>query len=192
MTHPRSVRLSRRLSWLLRHGATERGLAMDEAGWAAVADVLVAAGITRAELEQAVAENDKRRLQLDGERVRACQGHSLAGAPVTREALEASWEPFAGDGLLWHGTGRHALARIAEQGILPGARTHVHLAEATDSRVGKRAAVDVLVAVSPARLRDAGLPVFRAPNGVLLVRRVPPDCIVETRPAPPARATRRG
>ena len=191
MTRWPATRLSRRLSWLLRHGAVERGLAMDEAGWAAVDDVVAAAGITRAELLRAVEENDKRRLQLDGQRIRACQGHSQAGTPVTREALEASWEPYAGDGLLWHGTGRHALAGIAERGILPGARTHVHLAETPDSHVGKRAAVDVLVAVSAARLQAAGLPVFRAPNGVVLVRRVPPDCIVETRPAPP-RVSRRG
>jgi putative RNA 2'-phosphotransferase len=48
--------------------------------------------------------------------------------------------------------------------------------------VGKRAQVDVLLEVSVARLRDHGLTVWRSPNGVLLVRRVPPDCIVRVVP----------
>ena len=83
------VRRSKRLSWLLRHGAREVGLPMDAAGWVSVPEVLRALSITRAQLEHAVATNRKRRLQLDGERVRACQGHSADGTPVTLEALEA-------------------------------------------------------------------------------------------------------
>jgi RNA:NAD 2'-phosphotransferase (TPT1/KptA family) len=102
---------SKKLSWLLRHGAGEAGLEMDAAGWAEVADV------------------------------RRVEG-------------------------------------IAREGILPGERTHVHLAEATDSTVGKRAAVDVMLAVAPSRLRELGIGLHRSPNGVLLAREVPPATIV--------------
>lgn len=169
---------SKQLSWLLRHGAIESGLAMDAAGWAAIEDVLRATGLTRAELDAVVRLNNKSRLEVRGDRVRACQGHSSEGVPVTLEALEASWERHEGEGSVWHGTNVVAALAIAREGILPGARTHVHLAPATDSEVGKRAQVDVLLEVGLARLRAAGIEVFQSPNGVLLCRAVPPDCIV--------------
>ena len=101
-----AVALSKKLSWLLRHGAGEAGLAMDRAGWAEVLDVLAVLGMTRAQLDLAVANNDKGRLVLEGSRVRACQGHSLADMPVTVEDLEASWETVSPEASLWHGTGR--------------------------------------------------------------------------------------
>lgn len=181
MTDGAAIARSKRLSWLLRHGAGEQGLAMDAAGWAAIADVLAATGLSRDELDDAVRTNTKRRLQLDGEHVRACQGHSQRNTAVTREGLERSWQPWTGNASLWHGTSRAALAGIAERGILPIARTHVHLADAPDAAVGKRAEVDVLLEVDPTRLRTHGLDVFVAPNGVVLVREVPPDCIVGAR-----------
>ena len=178
-----AVALSKKLSWLLRHGAGEAGLAMDQAGWAEVGDVLAVLGMTRAQLDLAVANNDKGRLVLEGSRVRACQGHSLADMPVTVEALEASWETVSPGASLWHGTRADAIDGIARDGIVPLVRSHVHLAESPDSRTGKRSAVDFLVEVSPAALAQLGAGVFRAPNGVMLVRHVPVAAIVGLWPA---------
>lgn len=172
------VRLSKRLSWLLRHGAGEVGLLMDKAGWSAIDDVLEVLSIPRASLDDAVARNDKGRLFVDGARIRACQGHSLAGMPVTVEGLESSWEVVSPAGPLWHGTHVAAIAGIAAHGIVPGGRSHVHLAPRRDSRVGKRYAVDLLLEVSPVGLADENLAVFRSPNGVLLARRVPRSAII--------------
>lgn len=172
---------SRALSWLLRHGAVEAGVTMDAAGWVAVTDVLRALGMTRTQLDEIVRTNDKRRLELEGERVRACQGHSTEGTPVTVEALEATWTVHEGDGPLWHGTSASALPAIAREGLLPLRRTHVHLASALDSVVGKRAAVDVMLEIDPARVRAEGQRIFVAPNGVVLVRRVPRVAIVGLR-----------
>lgn len=169
---------SKKLSWLLRHGAGEQGLTMDAAGWVAISDVLRTLRIDRFALDRAVAENNKSRLEVQGDRIRASQGHSRAGMPVTLDALEASWAPHEGEGSLWHGTHVGAVPGIVREGILPVERTHVHLAEATDSKVGKRAQVDVLLEISPARLRQRGLGIFQSSNGVVLVRHVPPSCLV--------------
>ncbi|ADB34703.1 phosphotransferase KptA/Tpt1 [Kribbella flavida DSM 17836] len=167
------VRDSKRLSWLLRHGAGEQGLAMTADGWASIEDVCVLTDISRPALDRAVERNDKNRLEVDGDRIRACQGHSLAGMPVTREALENSWRRVHPADLLWHGTTRAAVEAIRREGLKPGRRTHVHLAPSRDSHVGKRFAAAVLLAVDP-----VDLVVFEAPNGVLLTRQVPPDAIV--------------
>src|SRR5262245_52781333 len=97
-------RASKQLSWLLRHGAPSEGISMDAAGWVAIADVLGALRISRGQLDEVVRENNKSRLEVRGDRIRACQGHSREGMPVTEDALEASWEPHKGAASLWHGT----------------------------------------------------------------------------------------
>jgi putative RNA 2'-phosphotransferase len=175
-------RASHKLSWLLRHGAHEAGLEMDAAGWAEIADVLRVLHMSRATLEGSVRDNNKARYEVRGTRIRACQGHSSAGTPVTLEGLEASWDAYTQAGPVWHGTRIAALAGIAREGILAGERTHVHLAEAIDSTVGKRANVDVMIEVSPARLAANGIGLFVSPNGVILARWVPPAAIVGLRP----------
>ncbi len=172
------TRGSMKLSWLLRFGARETGLQMDTAGWVERAELLEAAGLSEAQLDEVVRLNNKQRFQVDGARVRACQGHGVDGAPVTREALEASWEVYQGDDAIWHGTRAEAVPGIAEAGILPGGRTHVHLAAGTDSRVGKRANVAVMLQVSAAALRGLGREVHVSPNGVVLARDVPAAAIV--------------
>ncbi len=171
--------MSKRLSWLLRHGASEVGLTMDPAGWAPVEEVLRHARVSRVELERIVREDDKGRLQLDGERVRACQGHSLAGVPVTLEALEASWERVV-DRVepVFHGTRAEVVPLARREGLRAMDRTHVHLAGARRDKVGKRASVQVLVPVCPVRLAAAGIALFRSPNGVFLAREVPPECLL--------------
>lgn len=171
-------RASHQLSWLLRHGANEAGLEMDAAGWAEIADVLRVLRMSRTTLEDAVRDNNKARYEVRGQRIRACQGHSRERMPVTLEALETSWAPYTEPGPVWHGTRIVALAGIAREGILAGERTHVHLAEALDSTVGKRANVDVMLEVSPARLAAHGIGLFVSPNGVILTRWVPPAAVV--------------
>jgi putative RNA 2'-phosphotransferase len=175
------IRKSKKLSWLLRHGATEAGVLMDGAGWASVADVLEATGMTRAELEHVVLHNDKRRLELDGDRVRAVQGHS-DGVPVDLDALEASWTAWTGTGSVFHGTYRGALRSIGKQGLVPLARTHVHLIDRKDAVAGKRANVDVLLVIDPSVVKQHGIRLFTAPNGVLLARSVPREAIVDLEP----------
>jgi RNA:NAD 2'-phosphotransferase (TPT1/KptA family) len=82
-------------------------------GWAPVADVCTMLDIDRTTLLRAVEHNDKSRLQLDGDRIRAGQGHSRAGMPVTLDALERSWRKVEPDDLLWHGTSVSAVEGIA-------------------------------------------------------------------------------
>ncbi|WP_437760913.1 RNA 2'-phosphotransferase [Sorangium sp. So ce1389] len=178
MGRDRMTDTSKKLSWLLRHGAPSLGIAMDDAGWVAVDDVLRALGIPRSQLDEVVENNTKNRLEIRGDRVRASQGHSREGMPVTLAGLEASWEEVHGDAPIWHGTSVDAVRGIAREGIRPAARTHVHCTDALDSAVGKRANVDVMLEISPAQLRARGIGVFRSQNGVILAREVPVRCVV--------------
>lgn len=178
MARDPKVEHSKKMSWLLRHGAPSQGIAMDGAGWVEIAEVLRALRLSRAQLDAAVRDNSKARFEVEGSRIRATQGHSSGPGAVSLEALEASWTRYDGAGPLWHGTNTAAIEGIAREGIVPVSRTHVHLAAAVDSQVGKRANVAVLLEVSVPRLRAAEIAIFVSPNGVMLVRRVPVDCIV--------------
>jgi putative RNA 2'-phosphotransferase len=169
---------SKKLSWLLRHGATEIGLDMDEAGWVDVDSVLRVLNMQLHDLQIVVRQNDKSRLELQGGRVRACQGHSIDNLAVTREGLERSWTVITSEASVWHGTSIEAVRSIAREGILAVGRTHVHLAPAKSSKVGKRASVHVMLEISPARVRAAGLNLYAASNGVVLAREIPAACVV--------------
>jgi putative RNA 2'-phosphotransferase len=84
MERDRLVKLSKRMSKALRHDPARAGLTLEAAGWVPVDVILAALRITRADLDEVVAGNDKQRFAVecgaDGvERVRANQGHS--GAP---------------------------------------------------------------------------------------------------------------
>jgi len=174
---------STRLAWLLRHGANETGLAMDTAGFAPIADVLQALRLSRLELDEIVAANNKARFEVRGAQVRAVQGHSTEGTPVTLDGLEASWRergPVDGEADVFHGTSvAAATAILRSDGVHAAARSHVHLAAAADATVGKRHQVDVLLVVAPALLRALGQRIFEAPNGVLLTRAVPRAAVTE-------------
>jgi putative RNA 2'-phosphotransferase len=164
--------ISKRISYQLRHS----DIAMDTAGWARIDDLLERTGISHSILSRVVESSDKKRFELDGDRIRACQGHSAL--QIDPEALEESWEPIDPRGrALYHGTMRKNVASILLNGLMPITRTHVHLAPAKNSVVGKRHNVDTLVEVSGDILADLHVPVYQAPNGVILVESVPPNAI---------------
>src|ERR1043166_6397319 len=83
MDSKRLVRVSKYLSFHLRHHPEQLGLTLEPGGWVEVATQLAACEadgfpLTRAELEEVVVRNDKKRFSFDetGTRIRANQGHS--------------------------------------------------------------------------------------------------------------------
>ena len=77
---------------------------------------------------------------------------------------------------------RSAWASIVDEGIHAAARTHVHLAPDEGSVVGKRAGVELLLECSSSGFAREGLGIYRAPNGVVLVRFVPAKLIMHLHP----------
>ena len=172
------IAASKKLSWLLRHGAREAGVTLDPEGWAGLDVVLRTLSLSEGTVLRAVASNEKRRFELDAlrRRIRASQGHSEG--LVASESIESTWARFEGESLLFHGTQRAHLAQIVKEGLTAMSRTHVHLAASKDAVVGKRANVDVLLAIDPLKVRAEGEALFISPNGVILARRIPPSAIV--------------
>ncbi|SDZ10463.1 putative RNA 2'-phosphotransferase [Amycolatopsis xylanica] len=168
-------RVSKKLSFHLRHEPDLLGITLDPQGWVSV-DVLLRAlaahgfRLTRAELDEVVANNDKRRFAFDetGTRIRASQGHSV---PVDL-ALPDSVPPA----VLYHGTVARFLDSIMREGLNPGSRHAVHLSATTDTAitVGARRGKPVILRVDAAAMHADGHKFQLSANGVWLAQAVPP------------------
>lgn len=173
---------AKELTRLLRHRAKETGLKMDAAGYAAIADVKRILKLSDALFKQIVDKNEKARLQVNGDRIRAVQGHSPKDTPVTADALEATWTVHKGTQNLWFFTNLDAVPAIAKNGVLPREqRTHVKLTAGRTSKSPTRPTTAVMLEVSPGALAKAGVKIFELPHRVLLVRKVPAAAIVGLR-----------
>jgi putative RNA 2'-phosphotransferase len=170
------VRVSRFLSFVLRHGPDVIGLGLDEAGWVAIDELIAAAGrhgrpIRRDILDRVVAGTDKRRFEVRDGRIRAAQGHSVP--------IDLRLEPAEPPPVLYHGTVARSVGAILAEGLRPGARNHVHLsadAEAATA-VGARRGAPVVLRIDAAGMRRHGHTFYRAANGVWLTDRVLPQWI---------------
>ncbi|MGH3239248.1 MAG: RNA 2'-phosphotransferase [Spirillospora sp.] len=178
MDERRATRISKYLALHLRHRPERIGLTLDAEGWADVDELLAAAArhsfpLTRAELEHVVAANDKKRYELDGNRIRAAQGHSI---PV-----ELNLPPTPPPEFLYHGTVRRSIAAILRDGLRPMRRHAVHLSpdRETARRVGARRGVPVVLTVHAGRMAADGHEFRVSANGVWLADSVPPEYLRE-------------
>ena len=170
MDPKRLVKTSKYLSRHLRHQPERIGLTLEPGGWVRVDDLLRAASITREELEEVVARNDKQRFAFDetGTKIRANQGHSTD--------VDLGLEPADPPAVLFHGTGEKSVAAILRDGLERRGRHHVHLSpdRETATRVGARHGRPVVFTVDAAAMAADGHSFYVSANGVWLTDAVPP------------------
>ncbi|MFE2754085.1 RNA 2'-phosphotransferase [Actinosynnema sp. NPDC059335] len=167
------VRLSKRMARVLRHAPEEVGLRLDAAGWVDLGDFVRALGVTRAQVLEVVADNDKQRFAIEDGRIRASQGHTVAVSldlPVAEPPAE-----------LYHGTVARFLPDIFRDGLRPMARHDVHLSATVETavRVGSRRGRPVVLVVDAAAMAAEGHEFRVSANGVWLVPAVPPNHLRE-------------
>ena len=172
------AKVSRFLSYVLRHNPGEIGLTLDEAGWVEVDALLAACArhgnvIPLDTLRKVVETNEKSRFAFseDGRRIRASQGHSVDG--------ELGYEPATPPDVLYHGTVDDFVPAIRKDGLKKMGRHHVHLSadQKTAMKVGERRGRPVLLRINAAVMRDRGLVFYRSANGVWLTEAVPAEYI---------------
>ncbi|HEX8235297.1 MAG TPA: RNA 2'-phosphotransferase [Abditibacteriaceae bacterium] len=176
MDEKRIVKISKYLSKHLRHAPQAIGLQLQPGGWVAVDELLRACArhnflITRAQLEEVVAKNNKQRFAFDetSTRIRANQGHSVA----VDLQLAAATPPA----VLYHGTAQHNVEIILRDGLQKMRRHHVHLSSDTQTahRVGARHGRPVVLQVDAQAMHNDGFSFWCSENGVWLVNSVPPQ-----------------
>ncbi|KAJ2319431.1 tRNA 2'-phosphotransferase [Coemansia sp. RSA 2681] len=170
------VRLSKQLSYLLRHGAEDKGMKLRDDGSISIRDLLKYPKLkstTFAQIQHVVETNNKKRFALyeDTDKqwyIRAVQGHSIAvkEPPLTKLTLETM------PACIVHGTMRSKVALIQETGLSRMNRTHIHFAKGLPSEAGiisgMRNTADAFIYIDIARAVADGIEFYQSENGVTL------------------------
>lgn len=174
------VRLSRTLSYALRHNPASLGLTLDAEGWVAVDVVLAALHKRRTEwrhlevvdIEQMMAQSEKQRFELRGGKIRAFYGHST---PV-----KIQYQPQPPPAILFHGTTPQAAQIIHSQGLKPMGRQYVHLSAetATARQVAlRRTHNPVILVINASQAHRQGIVFYLGNDMVWLAEHIPPEFI---------------
>lgn len=167
----RFTKAGKRLSYYLRHCKEPRYVDLD-GGWAEVETMLGLLGLSRRELDEIVASDEKGRFSYDetGTRIRANQGHSIPGVDLHMDRPEPPE-------YLYHGTATRFLDAILREGLKPMSRQWVHISPDAETavKVGRRHGTPVVLLVMARQFAADGHELYRSDNGVWQAREVPPE-----------------
>lgn len=165
--------ISKTMAHALRHDPAAHGLTLDAEGWVPL-DALLATlakrwpKITRADVASLVEEATKKRYEIDGDRIRAGYGHSVA------DRIDQT--PATPPDTLFHGT--QAVAAIEREGLRSMARQYVHLSTTTDVAVAvgsRRGPRPTIFRIDAKAAHDDGIVFYRTSD--------PRTWLVDTLPA---------
>lgn len=177
------VRLSKKLSWVLRHGAVKVGLQVDQAGYVNVAELLSLEGFkpySEDDIKCAAESSDKQRFSIlqhpDGQlSIRANQGHSKqVASQIDAEILlqRLALCSVNSETICVHGTNIKAWRSIAKKGLSRMNRQMIHFARGLpgDESVisGMRASSTVFIYLDLSAALADGIAFYVSDNNVLL------------------------
>ena len=136
-------KLSKELSYALRHNPSAYSLALDDNGWCSLDSLLKSFNSMKSygivdvdRIYHIIDDCEKKRFEIDekNNRIRATYGHSIKDHPIV--VTKPEQPPY----VLFHGTSRWAWEKIKLEGLKPMSRQYVHLStdKETAIRVGKR------------------------------------------------------
>lgn len=169
------VFLSKKLSFILRHGAEKMGFKMMPGGFLWVDEILRRneyRDFTVEDIKHIVETNDKQRFSLADEngrlKIRANQGHSVE---VDGLELTPIKDPSEAPEVI-HGTYLKSWDIIKNQGLNKMGRNHIHFAagEPGENGVisGMRSSCEVIIKLNMEKALKDGLKFFRSANNVIL------------------------
>ncbi|UCE21760.1 MAG: RNA 2'-phosphotransferase [Candidatus Aminicenantes bacterium] len=170
------VKVSKFLSFTLRHAPQNYGLSLDRYGFAEFRMVLKILtkrfpGLEDEDVKNIVMNDPKKRFQIDDQRIRARYGHSVFVEPLE--------ECRAVPSFLFHGTSPRSLNSIFKRGLIPEKRRFIHLSLSVEEalKVGRRKDNNpVVLKVDTQRASQDGLVFWKEAN-VYLTKTVAPQYI---------------
>ncbi|XP_011186921.1 tRNA 2'-phosphotransferase 1 [Zeugodacus cucurbitae] len=179
------VQLSKRLSWLLRHGAVQEGIPICSDGFVPVNSIIenpkYACDYDLRTLQEIVRKDKKQRYTLRQNmhglwEIRANQGHSMVNVLASHclQRIYSSEEV----NIAVHGTYYRHWERILLEGLRTMGRTHVHFAMYDDNRIfnqknnaisGFRSDCELLIYLDVRKAMELGeMEIYRSTNNVIL------------------------
>lgn len=173
-------KISKFLSYVLRHNPSAIDLKLDQQGWTSIEQLLQQLAqykypISHNELLEVVNNNNKQRFKIDetGLYIRANQGHSIP--------IDLGLKPTSPPTFLYHGTAQKNKQSILNLGLQKRNRHQVHLSSqyATAVQVGSRHGKPLIFAVDTQAMQEAGHLFYQSDNGVWLTDHVPSQYLKE-------------
>ena len=169
------TRVSKEMSYRLRHRPQKFGLLLDPEGFTPIDDILASLskrfkGFSRSDLMEIVEKCPKGRFEVVGEDIRACYGHTLP--------IKIEYEPVEPPEVLFHGTAHRFLDDILSEGLLPMDRQYVHLTvnENFAQEVGRRRdRMPAILIIEALLAHTAGIKFYKANENFYLADLVPPQ-----------------
>jgi len=168
------VKVSKYMSYLLRHNP--QNLKLDTQGFVDLNEFLLKLreryGIDKQFVEEIVAQGDRKRFEIVGNRIRALYGHSIG--------VDVGLEEDRLVEVLYHGTTLESASNILQDGLKPMKRRWVHLSPTKEMAIEvgrRRTSKPVVLVVDLKEARKSGLKVFKATEGVYVCHEVPPEFI---------------
>ncbi|XP_077588821.1 tRNA 2'-phosphotransferase 1 [Stigmatopora nigra] len=175
----KDVKLSKTLSYALRHGANEMGLHLNSDGYIYVDDILAHSQFRSYKLDditRVVAKNDKQRFKLcphpENSRlqIRANQGHTVQVADLELKPVLVGSPDCPAEAV--HGSYMRNWAAIRREGLSRMRRTHIHLAPGLPQEngviSGMRRDCDLAIFIDVPKALADGIEFFWSENHVLL------------------------
>lgn len=167
---------SRKFSYLLRHGAKEEGLHMDEGGWIRVDDILKRPDYQKYTVDQVkelVEKCPKQRFALKEDDevlyIRATQGHSIE---VEESQLLEEITSESKVHSVVHGTFHKHWEAIQEKGLSRMKRQHIHFSPGLPDKDGvissMRKSCEIYIYIDLPKALAAGFKFFKSSNNVIL------------------------
>lgn len=165
-------KISKFLSYVLRHKPDSIGLQLDPYGWLLIDDIIVNSQteiiLSNEIIKKTVSSNKKKRFTIsnDGKYIRANQGHSIK--------VDLQLIPQIPPDILYHGTATRFLDSILKEGLKAGQRQYVHLSSdiETAKEVGSRYGKLVILTIDSKKMHQDGYQFFISDNHVWLTEQV--------------------
>ena len=165
------TKLSKYLSYLLRHHPEDLNLFMDENGFVSVKELIDKINnsgkysITFNILEEIVKTDLKKRYAFSEDKtlIKANQGHSFNNIKIMYESVKPP-------NVLYHGTSLKNYESIKNNGISSMKRQYVHLSFDFDTalEVGKRHGKPIVLVIDSLKMYEDNVKFYKADNGVWL------------------------
>ena len=172
--------LSRLISHALRHEPESYGIRLDAYGWVGIGDLIAALrmadprwrDVTEVDLHAVVDAFEKKRHEIESDRIRASYGHSAEVAIERTAAMPPT--------NLYHGTSPEAAEVILREGLRPMDRGHVHLSIDVDGarQVGlRKSETPVLLAIKAREAHAQGGSFYQVDARIWLTDAISPAFI---------------
>lgn len=171
------IKLSKEISYALRHKPEEYNLSLDEEGYVFINDLLNSINskkhysktITIDDIYEVIRISDKKRLDINNDMIRALYGHSVETVIQKEEAIPPD--------VLYHGTTHKAIELIMNEGLKSMNRQYVHLSTdiETAKLVGSRRDNNpIVIKIDAKKAYENGLNFYYGNDNVWLSNELPP------------------